>query len=65
MLAFNITHVRILGTNNCGEMQQTDFKQSESFQDVLCCHDFYERAFEIFSHQIQSGYYNGDRSVSI
>ena len=39
-LAFNLPHVRILGTNYCGEMQHTAFKQRELFQDVLCRLDY-------------------------
>ena len=32
-LAFHLPHVRILGTNQCGEMRRTAFKQRELFQD--------------------------------
>ena len=35
-LAFHPPHVRILGTNRCGEMRHTAFKRSELFQDALC-----------------------------
>ena len=42
-LAFHLTRVRILGTNHCGAMQCTAFKQRELFQDVLCRHDYSER----------------------
>ena len=34
-LAFHLPHVRILGTNHCGEMQCTDFKGLELFQDDI------------------------------
>ena len=53
-LVFHLTHMRILGTNHCGEMQRTSFKRRELFQDVLCCRDYAERVVAIFSHQIQS-----------
>ena len=36
MLAFHLPHVRILGTNHCGELRRTAFKRRELFQDVLC-----------------------------
>ena len=40
-LAFHLPHVRILGTNHCGEMKCTAFKQRELSQDVLCRRDYY------------------------
>ena len=49
-LAFHLPHVRILGTNHCGEMQRTDFKQRELFQDVLCRHDYAERVVASFAN---------------
>ena len=64
-LAFHLPHVRILGTNHCGEMRRTAFKRRELFQDILCRRDYAERLVAIFSHQIQSEYYGGNRSVSI
>ena len=51
-LDFNIPHVRILGTNQCGEMQRTTFKRNELFQDVLCRHDYSERVIVSFANQI-------------
>ena len=39
-LAFHLTYVRILGTNNCGELRLTAFKRHELFQDVLCRSDY-------------------------
>ena len=39
-LAFQLQHVRILGTNHFGEMRRTAFKRHELFQDVLCCRDY-------------------------
>ena len=64
-LAFHLPHVRILCRNNCGEMRRTDFKQCESFQDVLCRHYYDERLVASFANQIQSEYYCGNISVSI
>ena len=64
-LAFHLSHVRILGTNNCGAMQRTAFKKRELFQDVLCRRDYAERLVASFDNQIQSEYYGGNRSVSI
>ena len=51
-LAFHLTHVRILGTNHCGEMRRTSFKQRELFQDVLCRRDYTERVVTSFAHKI-------------
>ena len=59
-LDFQIQHVRILGTNHCGELQHKAFKHRELFQDVLCCRDYAERVVASFSHQIQS-YYGGNK----
>ena len=53
-LAFHLPHVRILGTNHCGAMRYTAFKQRELFQDVLCCRDYSERVVANFANQIQS-----------
>ena len=53
-LAFHLPHVRILGTNNCGEMRRIAFKRHELFQDVLCRRDCSERVVARFSNQIQS-----------
>ena len=39
-LAFHLPHVRIIGTNHCGEMRRIAFKRPELFQDVLCCRDY-------------------------
>ena len=64
-LAFHLPHVRILGTNYCGELRHTAFKRRELFQDVLCRRDYAERLVASFANQIQSEYYGGNRSVSI
>ena len=49
-LAFHLPHVRIIGTNHCGEMRRTDFKQRELFQYVLCRRDYSERVVERFAN---------------
>ena len=64
-LAFHLTHVSILGTNHCGAIQHTAFKQCELFKDVLCRRDYAERVVASFVYQIQPEYYGGNRSVSI
>ena len=64
-LAFHLPHVRILGTNHCGEMRRTAFKRRELFQDILCRRDYAERVVESFDNQIQSEYYGVNISVSI
>ena len=64
-LVFALPHVQILGTNHCGDSRQTTFKHRESFQDVLCCHDFSYRVVAIFAHQIHSEYYCRNISVYI
>ena len=52
-LAFHLPHVRILGTNHCGEMRRIDFKRRELFQYVLCCRDYAERVVTRFANKIQ------------
>ena len=62
-LAFHLPHVRILGTNHCGELQRTALKRRELFQDVLCRRDYADRVVASFANQIQPEYYGGNRSV--
>ena len=57
MLAFCLPYVRILGTNHCGKIRRTAFKQRELFQDVLCCRDYAERVVASFANKIQPEYY--------
>ena len=64
-LAFHLPHVRILGTNHCGEMRRTAFEQHALFQDGIFCRDYAERVVASFANQIQSEYYGGNISVSI
>ena len=52
-LAFQITHIQILGMNHCGESRKNAFKRQESFQDVLCRCYYAERVVASFDHQIQ------------
>ena len=49
-LAFHLPHVRILGTNHCGEMRRKAFKRRALFQDVLCRRDYAERLVASFAH---------------
>ena len=49
-LAFHLPHVRILGTNHCGEIRLTAFKRRELFQDVLYCRDYAERVVSNFDN---------------
>ena len=62
-LAFHLPHVRILGTNHCGELRRTAFKRRELFQDVLCCRDYAEKVVASFVNQIKYEYYGGNISV--
>ena len=52
-LAFHLPHVRILGTNHCGEMRRTAFKRRELFQYFICRRDYAERLVARFSNKIQ------------
>ena len=61
---FHIQHVCILGTNHCGKMRRTAFKQRGLFQDALCCHDYAERVVSRFANKIQLEYYGVYISVS-
>ena len=63
--AFHLPHVRILGTNHCGELRSTAFKQCKLFQDFLCRRDYADRVVASSDNQIQSEYYGGNRYVSI
>ena len=53
-LALCLPHVHMIGTNHCGEILRTAFKQRELFQDVRCLCYYAERLVESFSNQIQS-----------
>ena len=64
-LVFHLPHVRILGTNKCGEMRRIAFKRRELFQDVLRRRDYADRVVASFANQIKSKYYGGNRYVSI
>ena len=52
-LAFHLPHVRILDTNQCGEMRRNALKRRELFQDVLSCHDYADMIVASFDNQIQ------------
>ena len=64
-LSFIRPHVRILGTNHCGNTRHKAFKRRSANQDVLCCSDYSERVVASFAHQIQSEYYGVNRSMYI
>ena len=64
-LAFHLPHVRIRGTNHCGELRRTVFKRRDLFQDVLCRRNYTERVVASFANKIKAEYYGGNRSVSI
>ena len=53
-LAFHLPHGRILGTNHCGEVRHTAFKQHKLFHDVLCYSYYAERVVISFDNQKQS-----------
>ena len=64
-LAFHLPHVRILDTNQWGEMRRKAFKQRALFQDVLYRRDYAESVVTSFANKIQSEYYGVNISVSI
>ena len=64
-MTFYLPHVRIFGTNHCGEIRRTTFKRREIFQDVIGRRDYAERVVASFANQIKSEYYGVNRSVSI
>ena len=64
-LAFHLPHVRILGTNNCGDKRREAFKCSSAKQYAFYCRDYDERVVASFAHQIHYKYYGGNISVSI
>ena len=51
-LAFHLPHVRILGTNHCGEIQRTAFKRRDLSQDILCRRDYDESVVASFANKI-------------
>ena len=53
-LAFHLPHVRILGTNHCGEMRGISFKGRGLFQDVMCRRKYADRVVASFANQIKS-----------
>ena len=57
--------MRILGTDNCGEMRRKYSKCYELFQYFLFHNDYADKVVASFAHQIKSEYYGGNRSVSI
>ena len=64
-LAFHLPHVRILGTNNCGDKRREAFKRISAKQYAFYCRDYDERVVASFAHQIQYKYYGRNIAVSI
>ena len=46
-LAFNLSHVHIIGTNHCGDARRKAFKRRSTNQYVLCRHDYTERVITV------------------
>ena len=63
--AFHPPHVRIIGTNHCGELRRTAFKRRKLFQYVLCPCNYAERVVVSSANKVQSEYHGGNISVSI
>ena len=64
-LSFHLTHIRIVGTNQCGNTRHEEFKRRRENKDVLCHRDYAERLVASFAHQIKSECYGVKRSISI
>ena len=64
-LAFKLPHLRILGTNHCGNTRREAFKLCTAKQDVFFCRDYSERVVFSFAHQLQSECYCINISVYI
>ena len=64
-IEFQLPHVNISGTNDCGNTLSEAFKRCISFQDVLCCRDFSKIVVASFAHQIKSEYYGVNQYLSI
>ena len=47
-IAFHLPHIRIIGTNHCGNTHHEALKYHITKQDVLCCCDYTERVVAIF-----------------
>ena len=62
---FHVPHVRILGTDHCGEMRRTSFKRRELFQDVLCRCEYDKRVVTIFDNQIKPEHFGVNISMYI
>ena len=51
-LELHLPHVRILGTNNCGNTRREAFKHCSTKQYLLCHRDYSQRVVASFAHQI-------------
>ena len=52
-MAFNLPHVRIIGTHHCSKSRRELFKLRRDLRDVLCLRNYAERVVSSFSHQIK------------
>ena len=57
--------MRILGTHRCVKERCEALRRRRKHHDVLCWCDYAYQIVSSFAHQIKSGYYGGNRSVSI
>ena len=51
-LAFHLPHVRILGTNHCGNTRCEALKRRIENQDMLCRRGYDDRVVASFEHQV-------------
>ena len=47
-LAFQLLHIRILGTHHSGNILREAFKCRTDFQYLFCCHDYAEQLLDNF-----------------
>ena len=64
-IAFHLPHIRIIGTNQCGNTHREALKCRIKKQYVLCCRDYTERLVASFAHRIKSKYSGRNIYVSI
>ena len=64
-LAFNLSYVRIIGTNHCDNTCRESFNHRGYFQDVLCFHYYTDQGVNNFPHEVKYKYHGGNSSVSI
>jgi hypothetical protein len=64
-LAYNLSHVQVLGKNNVGKTRKEAQERRISKKDIKCRHDYAERFGASFAEQIQSEFYSTNATVSI